>query len=395
MLSTINTHASIQALPLDIVVRFASQPDIEKVHAIIETQKKINSSQSSYNANNNSIIKPQQQIFGEIQQALFPCFALTQTCTTYHNQGFKKQIANASKEISYTMFPQGIVPFLLPTAFAFPTIYENFKQEKRISDYWLVFCYHKGPISKDYIMTTLSFSSEGIEKMTKTDEFESLLKSHKLTYSHNPKLKTHTLYDQSKIIVMICEEEKHIRTDSPSINIQTILSPNSKKYQELVPCLIELYLKNCEIPSIINNTINNISYRINKETIISFTLIEFIFHQLSLCVNYLKKLFTKDDLDQAILQDFFSNWFTVIDCLCTLKTINLSLPAVSQKGSVAKKIVAEFKTKGYPLNIFSQETLENLKFCLDDNNNQDWLLEKKPIIDALVDIYLGYFPNQK
>lgn len=394
MLSTINTHASIQALPLDIIEQVVGKPDITKIDAIIKKQQEINRLANIYHPNNDPsiVITVTEQSCFEIQQALFPCFALTQTWRKYQTQNIKKRIADRSKEIVYTIFPQGIVPFLIPKSLQFLTIYENFKQENLLLNQWLEFCYHKeSQISKEQIIATLLYTPKCIRTVTQTDAFKNLLTSQALTYSHNPKLKTHTLYDQSETIVMVLTEEKFIIPCAPFFTI-TNPFPNDRQLQKLLPCLAHLCTNNFKPLS----HKNNILYKISKGELISFTPIEFILHELWPSIKFVKKrldLADEETLDQQRLLAYFSNWFTVIDFLCSLKTTNLSLPAVSQEGNVAKKIVTEFKTKGYPLDIFSQEALANLKFCLDDNNDQDWLLEKKSVIDALVNIYLGYCPN--
>jgi hypothetical protein len=152
--------------------------------------------------------------------------------------------------------------------------------------------------------------------------------------------------------------------------------------------LFELCIKNIEVPS----SINNISYEIQDNEILSFTPIESILWLLSTCVENARKDF-QGDFNTAILKTLFGNFFTLLDFLCSLKNVDLSLPAVSYEGNIAQKIIDEFEKQGYPLDIFSQNALAYIQFCIENNCNTNSRNEKKEIIHALVNLFLSNFSS--
>lgn len=98
-------------VPKEIQIKIFAQPDYALLTEVITIQKQINQLQSNpYD----KIKKPTQKSFLEIQKALFPCFAITQTCKNFNAQDFKKLIAQISLNLLLEVFPQGIALFLLP-----------------------------------------------------------------------------------------------------------------------------------------------------------------------------------------------------------------------------------------------------------------------------------------
>jgi hypothetical protein len=379
-----NTFFSVQ-IPLDLIIKITSQPDMEKVHEIIEKQKEINRSHKPYDRKKPSFVPLEQQSFFKIQQALFPGFILMQSCKAYADPVLKKTVAGESKKILYKIFPQGIALYLLPEPARNRVLAHSAMKEKMRINALLKCCYQQNPIDQNFIKTTL-LTPNLLKSITTSPEFENLLKKYSLTHTYHNTLKQHTLYDKSNTVIIVCSEEKHFSFSSQFFKVAV---PNIKEYKPLYDNLIELCMKNITLSS----AINNIAYHISDNELQSFTSTERILLHLATSIKSVKKdLYHQGNLNILMLKMVFGNFFRVLDFLCSLDEIDLSLPAVSYKGNIAQKIVHEFKTNGYPLDIFSQKAQENINFCSQVNSNNKPLNEKQEVINALVNIFLSNFP---
>jgi hypothetical protein len=112
-------------------------------------------------------------------------------------------------------------------------------------------CYQNDTIDHNFIKTTLFFTPQLLKSITTSPEFENLLKKYSLTHTYHNTLKQHTLCDKSNTVIISCSEKKH----HPSIGspLYDITAPNKNYINNFYTDLIELCMKNIEVPSDINN----------------------------------------------------------------------------------------------------------------------------------------------
>jgi hypothetical protein len=155
------------SIPIEIMAQIVSFPDIEKIREIIEKQKAINRSQTSYYFNNHVPQEPKRQSFFAIQQALFPCLELISTCKTYrrfyNETTLKEQVANLSKKFLYDVFHQGEILFLLPTAFHVNILKNNFEEGRILANKLLKCCTQQDRIDDNFIRKTLFYAPNTFE----------------------------------------------------------------------------------------------------------------------------------------------------------------------------------------------------------------------------------------
>jgi hypothetical protein len=378
-------------IPPDVIAYIISLPDIKAVYKIIKKQKKINRSQNSDEAHNTSKTKAEKQPFLKIQQALFPCFALIQTCKQYYCADLREKIAHMSKEILCSIFPQGVALFLLPKITNMTILDSNFLDTSSIlANRLLGCCYQKKPIDQTYIIkTTLFFTPDLLESIVQEPHIQDLLIKLSLRLDHNDKLKRYTIYDESNNVVISCSEAKHFlfNIEYPHFNV-TI--PDKEKYGQLYTKLLELCMEKVEVPK----TVNNIIYEFSNNSIRSSTLIEIILNRLNYLIGPAEKKHTISRRHQVALIALFGNFFMALECLCSLKELDLSLPAVSYEGNIAQKIIDEFEKQEYPLDLFSQNSLANLRFYSQDIGNNRHFKENKEVINTLVNIFLSNLSPQ-
>jgi hypothetical protein len=373
------------AIPDDVIAYIISPPDIEKVYEIIERQKELNQLQKLYDHKKTSLKPAKQQSFPKIQQAIFPCFALIQTCKQYYRADLREKIAHMSKEILYSIFPQEVALFLLPKPALDFTLQHKLKSEKMLIRAFFQCCYQKKPIDQTYIKTRLFFTPDLLESIVREPHIQSLLIKHCLRLDHNDNLKQYTIYDQSNNVVISCSEAKHFlfNIEYPHFNV-TI--PDKEKYGKLYTKLLELCMEKVQVPK----TVNNIMYVFLNNRIRSSTLIDIILNRLKRLIGPEKKYSISQVKNKVLVENFFRG----LDYLCSLKEFDLSLRTDGSKDNIAKKIIYEFKKQDYPLDLFSQNSLANLSFYSQDIDNNRHFKENEEVIDIFVNIFLSNLSPQ-
>lgn len=286
-------------VPKEIQIKIFAQPDYALLTEIITIQKQINQLQSNpYD----KIKKPTQKSFLEIQKALFPCFAITQTCKKFNAQDFKKLIAQISLNLLLEVFPQGIALFLLPKPLQI-TFVDQCKQ----------------------------------------------------------------VNDDLSAIINVCFDHQNEFCQFKNLSFNSILNnPNSIIY-------VKSGFKGCE------------------PDIESYTIIEYILERLSYNIAYAGRVSDYFPDTQGI-KEGWKKFFIVIDYLCSLDSIDLSLPAAQSDATIAQAIKKEFKQCKYPKDLFSEKSNTNLNNLVPSGVI---IQEQELLLQTLAQTYLGIISEEQ
>lgn len=254
-------------IPKETQIKIFAQPNYALLTEIITIQKQINQLQSN---TDDKIKKPTQRSFLEIQKALFPCFAITQTCKTFNAQDFKKLIAQISLNLLLEIFPQGIALFLLPK-----------------------------PLQINFV--------DQCQKIN--DDLSAIIH---VCFNHNNE------FDYCKII-------KKLSYNSILNNPNTII-----------------YVKS--------------DFKGFEPDIESYTIIEYILDRLSNNIAYADRM-TDYYPDTQGIKQHWEKFFIVIDHLCSLDTIDLSLPAAQSDATISQAINEKFNKRQYPRVFFLKKVI--------------------------------------
>lgn len=286
---------NLLTIPNELQIKIFIIPDYSLLTEIITIQEKINQLQSNRNY---KIKKPKQKSFFEIQKALFPCFALTQTCKQFNNHEFKNSIVTNLVDHLLAIFPQGIALFLLPK-----------------------------PLQINVVDTQFTKESE-----------------------------------QIRTIASIC------------------LKRSDFNYFEK----LELHNQN-------NIIYTKSGFSGFEPDIESYTIIEYLLSLLSGNIAYAGRL-SDYYPNTAQIKTHWEEFFIVIDHLCSLPTIDLSLPAAQSNKTIAQEINNQFDKYKYPTDFFSEESQNKL-----NNPVQSGAIikEKELLLDTLANTYLGIISEEE
>ncbi len=292
-------HSNLSIIPNELQIKIFTIPDYSLLTKIITIQKEINQLQSNTNY---KIKKPKQKSFFEIQKALFPCFAITQTCKKFNQYEFKQLIAQISLNLLLEVFPQGIALFLLPK-----------------------------PLQITFV--------DRCQKIN----------------------------DDLYAIINVCFDDKNEFCQFKNLPFNSILNnPNSI-----------IYVKN--------------SLKGSEPNIESYTIIEYILCRLSYNIAYSGRV-SDYFPDTQEIKEGWKKFFIVIDYLCSLDTIDLSLPAAQRNTTIAQAINEKFNKSQYPTDLFSEKSNNNLNNPVPSGVI---IQEQELLLHTLANTYLGIISEEE
>lgn len=117
----------------------------------------------------------------------------------------------------------------------------------------------------------------------------------------------------------------------------------------------------------------------------SYTIIEYILSRLSHKIAYAGRVADYFPDTQGIKQHW-EKFFIVIDHLCSLDTIDLSLPAAQSDATISQAIKEEFNKRQYPRDLFSEKSNTNLNNPVPSGVV---IQEQELLLHTLAQTYLG------